>query len=103
VEPKHHAALLLLSDGAWTSEVEQILLSQGVAVIRTRVPSKRLWQALLRIGVIVLLEGIAPEAAHELAEELPIEVLNASSCAQETFLQQLRAKGILPPQKGSQQ
>src|SRR5216683_955648 len=103
VEPKYHAALLLLSDGAWTSEVEQILLSQGVAVIRTRVTSKRLWQALLRIGVIVLLEGLATEAAHELAEELPIEVINASSWTPETFLQQLREKGILPPQKGSQQ
>ena len=103
VEPKYHAALLLLSDGAWTSEFEQILLSQGVAVIRTRVTSKRLWQALLRIGVIVLLEGLATEAAHELAEELPIEVINASSWTPETFLQQLREKGILPPQKGSQQ
>ncbi len=103
VESKQHAALLLLSDGSWTSELEQLLLSQGVAVVRTRVTSKRLWQALLRIGTIVLLEGIAPEAAHELAEELPIEVLNASSCGPEMFLQQLREKGTLPPQKGSQQ
>jgi hypothetical protein len=67
------------------------------------VTSKRLWQSLLRMGVIVLLEGIAPEAAHELAEELPIEVLNTSSCAPETFLQQLREKGILLPQKASRQ
>jgi sulfate adenylyltransferase subunit 1 len=102
-EPKQHAALLLLSDGTWTSEVEELLLSQGVAVVRTRVTSKRLWQSLLRIGAIVLLEGIAPEGAHELAEEVPIEVLNFSSCAPETFLQQLREKGILPPQNGSQQ
>jgi sulfate adenylyltransferase subunit 1 len=103
VEPKHHAALLLLSDGAWAGEVEQLLLGQGVAVVRTRVTSKRLWQALLRIGAIVLLEGIAPEAAHELAEEFPVEVIDASSYEPETFLQQLREKGILPPQKGSQQ
>jgi sulfate adenylyltransferase large subunit len=102
-KPKQHAPFLLLSDGAWTSEVEQLLLSQGVAVVRTRVKSKRLWQALLRIGAIVLLEGIAPEAAHELAEELPIEVLTGSSCGSEMFLQQLREKGTLPPQKGSQQ
>jgi hypothetical protein len=67
------------------------------------VTSKRLWQALLRIGAIVLLEGIAPEAAHELAEEFPVEVIDASSYEPETFLQQLREKGILPPQKGSQQ
>jgi hypothetical protein len=65
------------------------------------VTSKLLWHSLLRIGVIVLLEGLEPEAAHELAEELPIEVLNVSSWAPETFLQELRGKGILPPQKGS--
>jgi sulfate adenylyltransferase subunit 1 len=103
-EPKPHAAaLLLLPDAAWTNEVEQLLLDQGVAVVRTRVTSKRLWQSLLRIGATVLLEGIAPEAAHELAKELPIEVLNTSSCAPEAFFQQLREKGILLPQKASQQ
>jgi hypothetical protein len=101
-EPKQHAALLLLSEGAWTSEVEQLLLDEGVAVVRTRMTSKRLWQSLLRIGAVVLLEGIAPEAAHELAEELPIAVFDATSRAPETFLRQLREKGILPPQKASQ-
>ena len=100
-ESKQRAALLLLSNGAWTSEVEQLLLSQGVAVVRTRVASKLLWQSLLKVGVIVLLEGLEPEAAQKLAEELPIEVLNVSNWAPETFLQQLREKGILPPQKGS--
>jgi sulfate adenylyltransferase large subunit len=100
-ESKKRAALLLLSNGAWTSEVEQLLLSQGVAVVRTRVASKLLWQSLLKVGVIVLLEGLEPEAAQKLAEELPIEVLNVSNWAPETFLQQLREKGILPPQKGS--
>jgi sulfate adenylyltransferase subunit 1 len=100
-ESKQRPALLLLSNGAWTSEVEQLLLSQGVAVVRTRVTSKLLWQSLLKVGVIVLLEGLEPEAAQKLAEELPIEVLDVSNWAPETFLQQLREKGILPPQKGS--
>jgi sulfate adenylyltransferase large subunit len=100
-ESKQRAALLLLSNGAWTSEVEQLLLRQGVAVVRTRVASKLLWQSLLKVGVIVLLEGLEPEAAQKLAEELPIEVLNVSNWAPETFLQQRREKGILPPQKGS--
>jgi len=98
---KQHGALLVLPDTAWTSEVEQLLLDEGLVVVRTRVRSKRLWQALLRIGAIVLLEGIPPEAAHELVEEIPIEVLNFSGYARETFLRELRQKSILPPQKGS--
>jgi hypothetical protein len=102
-ESKQHSALLLLPDTALASEVEQLLIAQGVVVVRTRVRSKRLWQALLRIGVIVLLEGLAPEAAYELAEELPVAVLNVSSGAEEELLQQLRQQGILPPQKGRQQ
>jgi sulfate adenylyltransferase subunit 1 len=97
-----HAVLLLIPDNEWTNEVEQLLLGEGVAVVRTRVTSKRLWQALLRIGVIVLIEGLALEAAHQVAEELPVEALNLSSRAPEEFLQQLREKGILPPQKESQ-
>jgi sulfate adenylyltransferase subunit 1 len=99
---KQHGALLLLPDTAWTSEVEKNLLDEGLVVVRTRVKSKRVWQALLRIGAIVLLEGIAPEAAHELVEEIPIEVLNFSGYAPETFLRELRQKGLLPPQKESQ-
>jgi sulfate adenylyltransferase subunit 1 len=101
-EPKHHASLLLVQNAERASVFEQLLLGQGVAVVRTRVGSRRLWEALLRIGVIVLLEGHTPEAARQLAENLPLEVPNRSSTPQE-FLQQLREKGILLPQKGSQQ
>jgi sulfate adenylyltransferase large subunit len=100
---KQHAALLLIPDAVQASEVEQLLLGQGVAVVRTRVASKRLWQAFLQIGVIVLLEGLTLEAAHKLAEELPIEHLNLSNSPPEELLQQLREKGVLPPQKGSRQ
>ncbi len=102
-EPNHHASLLLVPDAEQASHVEQLLLSQGVAVVRTRVGSKRLWQALLRIGVIVLLEGHTPEAARQLAEDLPIEVLNTSTRTPQEFLQQLRERKVLPLQKGSQQ
>jgi len=101
-EPKHHASLLLVPDAKQASEVEQLLLGEDVAVVRTQVGSKRLWQALLRIGVIVLIEGHTPEAARQLAEELSIEVFIFGSTPQK-FLQQLREKEILPPQKGSQQ
>jgi sulfate adenylyltransferase large subunit len=98
-----HAALLVIPDGARTSEVEQLLLGEGIAVVRTRAISKHLWEALLRIGAIVLIQGLAPEAARQVAEELPVEVLDSSSRTPEEFLRQLREKGILPPQKASQQ
>jgi hypothetical protein len=85
------------------NEVEQLLLGESVAVVRTRVASRHLWQALLRIGVIVLLEGLAPESVHHLAEGLPIETFNVANGATEELLQQLRERNILPPQKGSRQ
>jgi hypothetical protein len=100
---KQHGALLLVPDTAWTSELEQILLDEALVVVRTRVRSKSLWQALLRIGTTVLLEGIAPEVAYELAEEIPITILNFSAGhAPETILRELRQRSILPPQKRSQ-
>ena len=102
-EPNHHASLLLVPDTEQASHVEQLLLSQGLAVVRTRVGSKRLWQALLRIGVVVLLEGHTPEAARQLAEDLPIEVPNTSTRTPQEFLQELQERKVLPPQKGSQQ
>ena len=100
-EPKHHASLLLVPDAKPASEVEQLLLGEDVTVVRTQVGSKRLWQALLRIGVIVLIEGHSPEAARQLAEELSIEVFVSGSTPRK-FLQQLREKEILPSQKGPQ-
>jgi sulfate adenylyltransferase large subunit len=101
-EQKRPASLLLVTDAEQASHVEQVLLSQGVAVVRTRVGSKRLWQALLRIGVVVLLEGHTPEVARQLAEELPLEFLSVSSRTPQEFLEQLREKESLPSQKGSE-
>jgi sulfate adenylyltransferase subunit 1 len=97
-----NAALLLVQDAVQAGEVEQVLLDQGVAVVRTRVASKRLWQALLRIGVVVLIEGIASADAHALGEELHIEDLNISDRTPEELLHELREKGLLSSQKGSQ-
>jgi sulfate adenylyltransferase large subunit len=100
-ETKQHAVLVLVPDSAQAGEIEQLLLGQGVAVVRTRVASRRLWQALLGIGVVVLLEGLAAEAARELAGDLRMEELNVSDDAPDELLRQLREKDILPPQKGS--
>jgi sulfate adenylyltransferase large subunit len=100
-ETKQHAVLVLVPDSAQAGEVEQLLLGEGVAVVRTRVASRRLWQALLGIGVVVLLEGLVSEAARELAGDLRMEELNDSDDAPDELLLQLREKEILPPQKGS--
>ena len=97
-----NSALLLVQDAVQAGEVEGVLLGQGVAVVRTRVASKRLWQALLRIGVVVLIEGIASADAHALGEELHIEDLNISDRTPEELLHELREKGLLSSQKGSQ-
>jgi sulfate adenylyltransferase large subunit len=103
VKSRPQAALLLFHDATEANEAEQLLIGHEVAVVRTRVASKGLWQALLGIGVIVLLEGLAPESAQEVAEELPIEIFNFSNGTPETFLRQLRERGVLPQQKESQQ
>ncbi len=100
-EPKLQGALLLLSDAVRASEVEQLLLDQDVVVVRTRVASKPLWLALLRIGAVVLLEGLTLETAQQLGEELTI--FNVSGATHEELLRQLRERGILAAQKGSQQ
>ena len=100
--PKQQAALLLLPDSTRASQVEQLLLDEGIAVVRTRVRSKRTWEALLRIGLVVLLEGITPDVAYELAKELRIEDLDFSNDAPGALVRELRIRAILPPQKGSE-
>jgi sulfate adenylyltransferase subunit 1 len=102
-QPGHHASLLLVPDTAQATNLEQLLLNHGVSVVRTRVGSKRLWQALLRIGAVVLLEDHTPEAARQLAEELPLAIFNVSGRTSEELLQQLQEEEILPAQEGSQQ
>ena len=97
---KQQAALLIVPDDGRAEEVEKLLLNEGIAVVRTRVRSKQIWEALLRIGLLVLLEGLSLEAAHELAGGLRIESFDFSDNAPEESLHELRIKGILPPRKG---
>jgi sulfate adenylyltransferase large subunit len=101
-QPTHRAALLLAPDDLRASRVEQLLLNEGIAVVRTRVRSKHTLDALLRIGIVVLLEEITTEAAHELAKELPVEDFDFSEDEPEALVRELRTRAILPPQKGSQ-
>ena len=101
-QPKQQAAaLLVVPNDVLTDQVEKLLLDEGIAVVRTRVRSKRIWEALLGIGLVVLIEGLTLEAVHELAEELRVESFDLSEGASGELLGELRIKGILPLQKGS--
>ncbi len=72
--PLHRAALVLadeLPDGL--NEFEASLIASGINVVRTRVASRSLWQSLLSIGLVVLLEGLDRSAAENIANGLEVE------------------------------
>ena len=104
--PQHKAALLPILDSNQVNLLEQRLLDEGCAVVRTRVPSGELWRALLSIGAIVLLEGLSFEQATNTLASSPgtdvaLEALASGAPstypdAIDAFIRHLRAKGILP-------
>jgi hypothetical protein len=60
--------------GAWIGELEQALVSEGAAVVRTRTVAERTLRGLVALGLIVLVEGSVAgsslgEAAVVRAEE----------------------------------
>ena len=98
---RQSGALLLVSDTARANEVERVLLDQSVAVVRTRVCSRALWQALLGIGVVVLVEGVDPERARTNADGIVLEIFDAAQHTPEDFIRQLIGSGVLTTQKGN--
>jgi sulfate adenylyltransferase large subunit len=97
------SALLLLPDADNASRLEEILLDEGIAVVRTRVVSQRVWQALLAVGVVVILEGIPAADGGAIAGETPLEVFDAARHTPQTFLRQLTERGVLTLEKGTPQ
>ncbi|MDQ2833569.1 MAG: sulfate adenylyltransferase subunit CysN [Acidobacteriota bacterium] len=97
------SALLLLPDTDNANEIERRLLDLHIAVVRTRVVSKRIWQALLNIGVTVILEGVALDAAQAEADGLSLNVMSAAQHTPQTYLDHLEQSGILLLQKGTEQ
>jgi sulfate adenylyltransferase subunit 1 len=95
-------ALLVVADVISANEVEQLLLERGVPVVRTRVASQHIWQALLGIGVTVIVEGLTAEAAQTHASESSVEIFDSANNTPQSFVQQLTERGILP-QKGTVQ
>jgi sulfate adenylyltransferase subunit 1 len=98
-ELKQPAAILLVPDVAQANKVEQLLLDRNIAVVRTRIASNRLWQALLGIGLVVLFEGDTLNAAQQPGEKLSI--FDVSNGTTEELLAYLSNEGILSHQKGS--
>jgi hypothetical protein len=103
-------SLLLVQRTSDAELVERHFLVEGQAIVRTRVRSRDIWQALLGIGVNVLLEEISPEEAAQLlgsSATIAIHTLkdaksNDGEDAVLEFLKDLRRKGILPPREWSQ-
>jgi sulfate adenylyltransferase subunit 1 len=110
----HKAAVLILQNDAVTETVEQALLAENCAVVRTRVLSMQIWHALLTAGVVVLVDGSTQETRAPVAgvvspsgdaiswEELRDISEQSKADAVSALLESLRRKGILSPQKGIQ-
>jgi sulfate adenylyltransferase large subunit len=92
--PAHKSALLRIPDPVQAAEIEQLLLDANIPVVRTRVLAPNIWQSLLHLGIVTILDA-ETEPQHE--------VLDASRSTPEAFLAELRERGILPLPKGAQQ
>jgi sulfate adenylyltransferase large subunit len=94
--PTHRALLLRVPEAVQAAEIEQLLLDANIPVVRTRVASQSVLQALLHLGIVVLVN--APLEAHEPSPEL----LDATTLTREELLAQLRQRGVLPTFQGDQ-
>jgi sulfate adenylyltransferase subunit 1 len=92
----HRALLLRVPETTLTAELEQLLLDASIPVVRTRVATPSVLQALLHLGIVVLVE--APLEALTTSPEL----LDATTLTREELLDQLRQRGVLPRLQGDQ-
>jgi sulfate adenylyltransferase subunit 1 len=99
--PAHKSAILRISNPALAAAVEQLLLDANIPVVRTRVQSQSIWQSLLHLGIVAILDAVTGAKTTE--TEPQHEVLDASTSTPEAFLAELRERGILPAPKGAQQ
>jgi sulfate adenylyltransferase large subunit len=95
---RRKAAVLRIGERARADAVEELLLDAGVAVVRTRVADAKVWQALLGIGVVTIVEGEVEAGA----EAGGVEVLDGAAFDAPAFVEQLRLRGILPGRKDGQ-
>jgi hypothetical protein len=96
------AALLRIRDRAQADALEELLLDAGVVAVRTRVADPKIWQALLGIGVVTIVDGVeTAECAVALGDQFTsAEVLDDRVFQPAELMDQLRLLGILPEQKG---
>ncbi len=89
-------AVLVALDATHARAAEEALLERDVPVVRTRSASRQLWQSLVGIGVVAIVEGLEAAAAETIAGELPLTVLGGDG---PELLLELEVAGVLP-QKG---
>jgi len=81
--PRHSAAVVFVPEDR-ADEVERALLARDVPVVRTKVKTPRVLQALLAAGVVVLIEGVAVVGDGYAG-------INAMELTEEELLQRLRS------------
>jgi ABC-type Fe3+ transport system substrate-binding protein len=83
---------------AWIGELEQALVSEGAAVVRTRVVEERILRGLVALGLIVLVEGtVATDSVGEAAL-----VRGATFDSMKDLVIRLREIGVLEKNPTSQ-
>jgi sulfate adenylyltransferase subunit 1 len=84
--------------GAWIGELEQVLVSEGAAVVRTRTVAERTLRGLIALGLIVLVEGSV--AGNSLGEAAVVKAAEFSGVGD--LVSHLRDVGVLAVEPRSQ-
>ena len=91
----HKPAIIRFAALNDVSQLEQLLLAEGAAVVRTRVTAEKTLRGLLALGLIVLLESDVKPALND------VDLIEGGSFSSGADLvEHLRQSGVLGPQKG---
>jgi hypothetical protein len=100
--PTHKSAVLRIPNPTQAAAVEQLLLDANIPVVRTRVLAQSLWQSLLHLGIVTIVDA-EMDAATGAKIEPQHDVLDASAYNHEAFVAELRQRGILPAPQADQE
>jgi len=97
--PKHKPALVLVGAEHQSHELEDALLREGAAVVRTRVTAEKTLRGLLALGLIVLVEG---KLESDVLKASGFEVVDAAGFVSPVeLLEYLRKEDVLSAGEGS--